>query len=77
MYSIIKNGISISEKFVGVTMKPTSKSILTLLKLRAYKDESSIHQNPKSQEKEKIHYFFHLDVSSPACKPTTCKDFLP
>jgi hypothetical protein len=30
---MIKNGMSISEKFVGLTMKPTSKSISALLKL--------------------------------------------
>jgi hypothetical protein len=34
---MIKNGMSISEKFVGLTMKPTSKSISTLLKLELTK----------------------------------------
>jgi hypothetical protein len=37
MYNMIKNEMSISEKFVGLTMKPTSKSISTLLKLELTK----------------------------------------
>jgi hypothetical protein len=34
---MIKNGVSISEKFVGLMMKPTSKSIPALLKLELTK----------------------------------------
>ncbi len=34
---MIKNEVSISEKFIGLTMKPTSKSISDLLKLELTK----------------------------------------
>jgi hypothetical protein len=37
VYGMIKNGVSIREKFVGLTMKPTSKSISALLKLELTK----------------------------------------
>jgi hypothetical protein len=37
MYSLIKTGLSISVKFVGLTIKPTSKSILAILKLELTK----------------------------------------
>jgi hypothetical protein len=37
VYSMIRNGVSISEKFVGLTMKPTSKSISAFLKLELTK----------------------------------------
>ncbi len=40
---MIKDGVSISEKFVGLMMEPTSKSISALLKLELTKmNHSSI-----------------------------------
>jgi hypothetical protein len=64
-YNMIMDEVSITEKFVGIMMKPTSQ---------AYKDESFISQNLKKNEiKRKNTLFFHPDVSSPACNHTTCK----
>jgi hypothetical protein len=37
VYTMIKNDVSISEKFVGLMMKPTSKSISTFLNLELTK----------------------------------------
>jgi hypothetical protein len=51
-YNMIKDKVSIIKKFVDITIKLTSKSILALLKL-AYKDESLIDQNPKKKRKLK------------------------
>jgi hypothetical protein len=50
VYSMIENGVFIGDKFVGLTMKPTSKSISALLKLKPTK--MNIYTS-KSQEKEK------------------------
>jgi hypothetical protein len=33
MYSMLNDGVFINEKFVGLTMKPTSKSIYAIFKL--------------------------------------------
>jgi hypothetical protein len=46
---MIKNGMSISEKFIGLIMKPTSKSISALLKLNLTKMNLS---SVKFQKKE-------------------------
>jgi hypothetical protein len=75
MYSMIKIRVLI-ENFVGLTMKPTSKSILALLKLEFTKMNLSTIKILRKR-KEKLPYFFHPDVSSPACKPTTYKYSLP
>jgi hypothetical protein len=48
---MIKDGVSISEKFVGLMMEQTSKSISALLKLKL--------------TKKKKKNFFHLGISSP------------
>jgi hypothetical protein len=72
---MIKNGVSISEKFVGLMMKIASKSVSALLKLELTKMNLSSVKIPrirKEKEKEKI-AFFHPCVCSPACNPTTCK----
>ncbi len=71
---MIKNGVSISEKFVGLTMKPTSKSISALLKLKLTKMNLSSIKIPSKKEKEKIPCFFHPDVLSYSilqAKPST------
>jgi hypothetical protein len=47
VYNIIKNGVSISEKFVGLMMKPTSKSISALLKLGLKKENLSTVKIPR------------------------------
>jgi hypothetical protein len=55
-------------------MKPTSKSISALQKLEIRKmNLSSVKIPKKEKKKKKIPCFFHLDVSSPTCKPTTSK----
>jgi hypothetical protein len=54
---MIKNGVSIREKFVGLTMKPTSKSILALLKLEFTKMNLSTVKILRKR-KEKLPYFF-------------------
>jgi hypothetical protein len=78
VYNMIKNGVSISENFVGLMIKPTSKSISTHLKLELTKmNLSSVKIPRKRTQKEKIPYFFHLGISIPTCKPTTCKYSLP
>jgi hypothetical protein len=74
---MMENVVSISEKFVGLTMKPTSKSISTLLKLELTKMNLSSVKIPIKEKKKKKTCFFHPGVSSPSCKPTTCKYFLP
>jgi hypothetical protein len=54
VYSMIRNGVSISEKFVGLTMKPTSKSISAFLKLERYSMNILPVKIPrKRKEKEK------------------------
>jgi hypothetical protein len=63
---MIKNGMSIREKFIGLTMKPTSKSISTLLKLELTKMNLS---SVKIHRKRKNTLFFHLGVSSPRVNP--------
>jgi hypothetical protein len=51
---MIRNGVSISEKFVGLTMKPTSKSISAFLKLERYSMNILPVKIPrKRKEKEK------------------------
>jgi hypothetical protein len=75
VYNMIKNVVYISEKFVGLMIKPISKSISDSSKAQAYKDESFIPQNLKKMKKYLI--FFHPGVSSPVCKPTTYKYSLP
>jgi hypothetical protein len=59
---MIKDGMSISEKIVGIMMKPTTKSILTLLKLELTKMNLS---SVKILRKRKNILFFHPGVSSP------------
>jgi hypothetical protein len=68
---MIKNGVSISEKFVGLVMKIASKSVSALLKLELTKMNLSSVKIPRIR-KEKV-AFFHPCVCSPVCKPTTCK----
>jgi hypothetical protein len=51
---MIKNEVSISEKFIGLTMKPTLKSISTLLKLELIKMNLSSVKIPRKRKK----YFF-------------------
>jgi hypothetical protein len=70
VYNMIKNGVSISEKFVCLMMKPTSKSISALLKLELTNMNLSSIKIPR---KRKNTLFFHPGVSIPVCKPTTCK----
>jgi hypothetical protein len=52
---MIKNEMSISEKFVGLTMKSTSKSISALLKLEVRKMNLS---SVKIQKKKKKYLVF-------------------
>ncbi len=67
---MIKNEVSISEKFVGLTMKPTSKSISALLKLEFIKmNLSSIKILKKRKEKEKIPYFSTQAFLAPRVNP--------
>jgi hypothetical protein len=54
-------------------MKPTSKSISALQKLKIRKMNLSSVKIPKKEKKKKKPCFFHLDVSSPMCKATTSK----
>jgi hypothetical protein len=59
---MINNGVSISEKFVGLTIKPTSKSISVLLKLELTKiNLSAVKIQKKRKEKE---IFSHPGISS-------------
>jgi hypothetical protein len=44
---MIKDGVSISEKFIGLTMKPTLKSISALLKLELIKMNLSSFKIPR------------------------------
>ncbi len=53
MYTMIKDEVSISEKFVGLTMKPTSKSISALQKLEIRKMNLSSVKIPKKEKKKK------------------------
>jgi hypothetical protein len=48
---MIKNEVSISEKFIGLTMKPTLKSISTLLKLELIKMNLSSVKIPRKRKK--------------------------
>jgi hypothetical protein len=75
VYIMIKDGVSISEKFIGLMMKPTSKSISTLLKLKLTKMNFSSIKILKKRKECLI--FFYPGVSSPSCKPTTYKYSLP
>jgi hypothetical protein len=51
---MIKDGVSIREKFKGLTMKPTSKSISPLLKLELTKmNHPSIKIQKKKENKKK------------------------
>jgi hypothetical protein len=63
VYSMIRDRVSISEKFVGLTMKPTSKSISALLKLELIK--TVLSSNKISRKRKKYLVFFHTSVSSP------------
>jgi hypothetical protein len=58
----------LSEKFIDLMIKSTSKSTFTLLKL-AYKVESFIHQNPKEKKKNTLffphmHFIFFVNLES-------------
>jgi hypothetical protein len=71
---MIKDGVSIRDKFEGFMMKPTSKLILTLLKLDLTKmNHPSVKTQEKENKKKKIPYCFHPAVCNPACNHTTCK----
>jgi hypothetical protein len=81
--SMIKDGVSIRDKFEGFMMKPTSKSILTLLKLDLTKMN---HTSVKTQEKEnkKKKYLIVFTQSFVTPRVTTqhantpfCKPFTP
>jgi hypothetical protein len=57
-YSMIKNEVFISEKFIGLMIKPISKSIPALLKLELIKmNLSSIKILKKEKKKKKYHIF--------------------
>jgi hypothetical protein len=62
-YSMIKDGVPISEKFEGLMMKPASKSISPLLKLELTKMNHSSVKIPRKR-KEKITCFSHPGVCS-------------
>jgi hypothetical protein len=71
---MIEDGVSISEKFVVLMMKSTSKSISALLKLELRKlNLSSI----KIHRKRKYLVFSTQAFLAPACKPAICKYSLP
>jgi hypothetical protein len=72
---MINDGMSISEKFVGLTMKTASKSILALPKLELTKMN---HSSIKIPRKRKNTLFFSPRTFLAAmCKHTTCKYSLP
>jgi hypothetical protein len=73
-YNMIKDEVSISEKFVGLMMKPTSQSFSTLLKLELTKMN---HSSVKMPIKRKIPCFFTQAFVAPACNHTICKYSLP
>jgi hypothetical protein len=64
---MIKDEVSISEKFVGLTMKPTSKSISPLLKLELTKMNLSSTKIPR--KKKKIPYFSAQMFLAPRVNP--------
>jgi hypothetical protein len=67
---MIKNEVFISEKFIDLMIKPTSKSIPALLKLEVIKmNLSSIKILKKRKEKEKIPYFSTQAFLAPRVNP--------
>jgi hypothetical protein len=66
---MIKDGVSIREKFESLTMKPTSKSISNLLKLELIKMN---HTSVKIPRKKYLVVFTQAFVA-PVCNHTTCK----
>jgi hypothetical protein len=54
---MIENGVCISEKFLGLTMKPISKSIMALLKLKLIKLNLSSIKIPSPKKKKKYLVF--------------------
>jgi hypothetical protein len=70
VYSIIKNGVCISEKFIGLAIKPTSKSISALLKLELTKmNLLSVKIPRKRKEKGKIPCFLTHAFLAPCVNP--------
>jgi hypothetical protein len=70
---MIEDGVSISEKFIVLMMKSTSKSISALLKLELRKLNLSSIKIPR----KKYLVFSTQAFLAPACKPTICKYSLP
>jgi hypothetical protein len=66
---MIENVVSISEKFVGLTMKPTSKSISALLKLELTKMNLSSVKIPIKEKKKKKLVFSTQAFLAPRVNP--------